>query len=197
MNVLLVAPLWIAATIVIVMIGILSPNAADAKTITSNSYQCEARYDTYRSLGEAKFVEKYRNTSIVNSCLKMYKDPNWYFSGKNKIDKYHDQIKAIENAKIKQPHVEIIKKQIAGNGKYLISYKICAQNQHIPQPTVLISSKSEQFLAVSYKSVSSNACKTFQAQIKSQSSMEIDVKYVQSIKDPALKSIRIVNLERV
>lgn len=188
---------WTAIIGIVFIIVISSADTADAKVITTNSYQCEARYDTFKSLGETKFVEKYRNTSIVSNCLKMYKDPNWYFTGKSKIDKYYDQRQMLENTKIKQPQIEILKKQVSGNGKYFVSYKICTKDQYISQPTVLLSSKSEQFLAVSYKAITNNSCKTFQTQIKSSSSGEIDIKYIQSIKDPSLKSIRVINLEKV
>lgn len=175
---------------------LITPNDMDAEAATSVSYKCENRYDTYKSLGEAKFVEKYRNTSIISDCLKLYKDPGWYFAGKSKIDKYYEQKMALEKSKASQPKTDILWSKVAGNGKYLINYKICANNQFISQPAVLISSRAEEFLAVSYGSIAANSCKTFQTPIKAHSANDIAVKFISNTKDPQLKSVKIVNLER-
>jgi len=181
-------------TAVLISVLMLLPEDAHAQTSNSASYKCENRYDTYRNLGEVKFIEKYRNTSI-GDCLKLYKNPNWHFSGKSKIDRYYEQKAALEKAKTNQPKADILWNKVAGNGKYAVSYKICANNQHITQPTVLASSRVEEFLAVSYNSIPSNACKTFQTTIKSHSSSDIAIKYVPNIKEMP-KSLKIVNLEK-
>lgn len=145
----------------------------------------------FRSLGEAKFVEKYRGTSILSDCLKLYKNPNWSFSGKSKIDRYYDKKLPVE--KTLPVQLEVLSKKAAGNGKYSLIYKICVDKQ-ISHHTVLISSGFERFLASSYDPIPNKTCKAFQVAVKSASPNDITIRYIDNAKDPTLKSVQTVRV---
>jgi hypothetical protein len=169
------------------ILAITSIPTSNADRATNASYKCEIRYDMFRSLGEAKFVEKYRGTSILSDCLKLYKNPNWSFSGKNKIDRHYEKKPPVE--KTLPVHLEVLSKKAAGNGKYSLSYKVCVDKQ-ISHHAVLISSGFERFLASSHEPIPSKTCKAFQVTVKSVSPNDIIVRYIENIKDPALKSVQ-------
>lgn len=166
---------------------------ADARTI-QDSYKCEIRYEIFKSLGASKFVERYKGTSIASDCLKLYKNPAWNFVGKSAIDRHYNKI---VETKAAQLQTEILEKKALGGGKYSVAYKVCAKDRQILQPTVLVSSRFEGVLAVASNPIPSNTCKVFSVPIKSPTLNEISIKYVPDIKDPALKSVKVVNLGRI
>lgn len=171
------------------------PNQAAAET-NNNTKTCQAMYDKFKKLEEVKFIEKYKKKPFLNDCLKLYKNPNWYFVGKSKLDKYYEQLKVMEDAKQKPPQLEVLWKKFSGNNKYLVKYKICTNGQMVLQPTIHVNSRAGGFLAVSYNSIPSSSCKTYQVEAKAISANDISLKYVQNTKDPALRGIKIVNLEK-
>jgi hypothetical protein len=183
------SPYYVTCCILLagVVLAVTSIPTSNADRATNSSYKCEIRYDMFRGLGEAKFVEKYRGTSILSDCLKLYKNPNWSFSGKSKIDRDHEKKLSVE--KTLPVQLEVLSKKAAGNGKYSLIYKICADKQ-ISYHAVLISSGFERFLASSYEAIPSKTCKAFQVTVKSASPNDITIRYIDNIKDPTLKSVQ-------
>lgn len=188
------------ASILLVLCGVaalalvpVSLSEIDARA-APDSYKCEVRYEAYKSLGEQRFVDRYRGTSIVSDCLKMYKDPGWNFAGKSAIDRHYDKIAEKSKADLLQP--VLLEKKFVSGGKYSVAYKMCAKDKQVAQPAFLVSSKFESFLAVASGSIPANGCKTYSVQVKSPSS-DISVKYVPNLKDPALKSLRVTSLGTV
>lgn len=186
----------VSVFVISLIISVFLPNSASATENKNNSKMCKMLYDAFKKHGETKFIEKYKKKSFLNDCLKLYKNPNWYFVGKNKIDKYYEQLKAIENTKQKQPQLDVLWKKFSGNGKYLLKYRLCTSDQHVLHSAVLVNSRSEKFLTVSYDPIQSNSCKTYQVEVKAFSANDISIKYIQNIKDPTLKGLKIINLEK-
>jgi|GEM_PF-2701834 len=144
--------------------------------------ECEKLYVKYRELGEADFTAKYSYKAYFYDCLKLYKDPNWTFSGKDKIDNYFDKIDA---AKLKSTSgtsdiksVKIVQKLKVGKENYYLKFQACASDTGIAKPTFLIQSDKEKFIAKSSKNLQSNKCLSFSTEITSKYSDSIVLKFV-------------------
>lgn len=182
-----------AASVAMLVLTCLAAQSAQAQESKADQI-CKSLYDTYREMGEAKFAEKFGAKKNSKDCIGLYKNPNWTFKGKNKIDSFYEQKQAEKN-KIKAESKIFWTKHI-GNGNYLVKFNICTKDERIAKPAVLIESRSSKILLSSYFAIQSNSCKSYQAQAKALSSgNEFSIKFVANTADPEFKSIKTVRLE--
>lgn len=144
--------------------------------------ECEKLYLQYRELGQEKFTAKYSYRAYFSDCLKLYKDPNWTFPGKAKLDNYFDKIDVAKSksnlgtSDIKS--VKIIQKLKIGQANYFVKFQACASDTGIASPTFLIQSDTEKFIAKSSKILQSNKCLSYSTEIASKYSGSISLKFV-------------------
>ncbi|QLH09265.1 hypothetical protein [Candidatus Nitrosotenuis sp. DW1] len=151
---------------------------------------CKMMYERYKELGEQKFREKYKNKSFLNECMKMYKNPNWYFVGKGKIDKNYEKIDMLmHDAKEKKIDVKILSSVSLGKEKFLVKFRACMENSAILQPSFLIKSPIEQYVVLSSKTLQTGKCNDYHVQIKAKQTSSIQIEYVSDLsKYPNIKS---------
>src|SRR3972149_6945651 len=111
--------------------------------------RCEDLYFNYKKFGEDEFRKRYHSKSFIGECIKLYKDPNWTFKGKDKIDQSFaksDNTKKSEstNSKLK---ISITHKLKVGNTRFLAGFSACASTNGI-MPNFLLSSDKEQFIGI-------------------------------------------------
>lgn len=156
---------------------IFTTNSAEAKV---DENKCRFYYEKYKELKESKFIEKYKNKSFVYDCLKLYKDPNWYFVGKNKIDRNYEKLDILLNGNNKID-VKILSTITLGQDKYLLKFRTCSEKQTVAQPAYLIKSKIYQFIATSNKILQAGKCYDYSVQVKAKSSSNIQIEYLSDL----------------
>src|SRR3989304_3180978 len=80
--------------------------------------------ENYKKFGEAEFLKRYDFKSFIRECIKLYKDPDWTFKGKDKVDQYFDKsvnVKKNEstNSKLK---ISITHKLKVGHTRFLAGF---------------------------------------------------------------------------
>lgn len=167
----------VGAVFVLTMLGQSSSfNTAEAKI---DEKLCRAYYETYKKLSEEKFREKYKLKSFVNDCIKLYKDPTWYFVGKSKIDKNYENLNTLKNTvEEKKVNVKILSTFHIGNEKFLMKFRACADKLSIQQPSFLVKSKIEQFVATTNKVLQTGKCYDYHTQVKAKNSADIQIGYL-------------------
>ena len=143
--------------------------------------ECEKLYVQYRELGEADFRAKYSHKAYLNDCIKLYKDPNWTFAGKEKIDNYFDKIDAVKSKKLSTSDiksVKILQKLKIGKERFYVKFQACASDVGIANPTFLIQTDLEKFLAKSSKILPANKCLAYTTDTGAKYSDAIGVKFV-------------------
>lgn len=162
--------------------------------------KCANLYEPYKKLGESAFLEKNKLKSYINKCLKLYKDPTWFFRGKEKIDNQYEKIANLGISKTQSKDgsvvIQITSKKLVGKDYYAIKYNLCTK-QSLQKPTILAESSLEKFLGVSYLPIRNDSCKTFQINMKAKGTDEIKLDYVPTIKDKNYNYLRIVKLENL
>lgn len=181
----------IATMAAFVLACLTSQNALAQETKTDQI--CGALYSTYKELGEAKFSEQFGAKKNSKDCTALYHNPNWSFKGKGKIDSFYEQ-KQLKNS-VAKADIKVLWTSYIGGGNYMVKFNICAKDARISQPTVLIESKSDKTLAVTYSAIQPNSCKSYQAQARTASGDELTVKFVNDPTDPKLRSIKITKLK--
>lgn len=145
-----------------------------------NQNKCISMYEKYKELGEQKFREKYKYKSDLHDCIKLYKNPDWYFVGKSKIDKNFEKIQSgfkNNNAKI---DIKVTSTTLLGKEKYLVKFQACSEKS-IQRPSFLIESKLEWFIAESGKSMQAGKCQSYHTQINSKDTAQIKIQYVSDL----------------
>jgi hypothetical protein len=140
--------------------------------------QCEHLYFNYKKFGEAEFLKRYAFKSFIKECIKLYKDPKWTFTGKDKVDQYF--IKSVNtktdttNSKLK---INITHKLKVGTTKFLTSFSACASTSGV-MPNFLLSSDKEQFIGSSAKMIPANTCRSFWSYLQTQNPTSISVNHI-------------------
>ncbi len=141
--------------------------------------QCQEMYPKFRELGEKDFKVKYSHKRFLEDCVKLYKDPNWTFKGKNNIDKNFEKVsstKKVESSN-EQVTVKILGKSKISNDKYFVKFQACSENNSANKPKFVIESQIEKFVGTGLKDIASKQCNSFWTQIKSKSSENISIKF--------------------
>lgn len=153
--------------------------SAYAQKLTKNQLkQCEHLYFNYKKFGEAEFLKRYAFKSFIKECIKLYSDPKWTFSGKDKVDKYFAKsvnVKQLESNS--KPTIKITHKLKVGNARFLAGFSACASTNGVI-PNFLLSSDKEQFLGLSAKMISANTCRSFSTYVQTQNPTSISVEHV-------------------
>ena len=152
------------AVVSLMFSGVFTGNAFGDKEISSSTKkQCENLYFKYRELGEAEFKKKYSHKNFLNDCIKLYKDKNWYFTGKSKIDNQFDKLKKSaqpttnESTKFTTKILSTLK---IGEEKFNIKFSSCNKGES-SKPNFIISSDKEKFVGSSGKMTFKNSCNTY------------------------------------
>jgi hypothetical protein len=151
----------------------------DAQKMTKNQLkQCEHLYFNYNKFGEAEFLKRYAFKSFIKECIKLYKDPKWTFTGKDKVDQYFAKSVNTKtystNSKLK---INITQKLKVGNAKFLAAFSACASTSGVI-PNFLLSSDKEQFIGLSAKMIPANTCRSFWSYLQTQNPTSISVEQV-------------------
>ncbi len=72
--------------IAILLIGVNNHVFAEKKVSKVTQKICIHHYEKYK-INEKLFFKKFSERRYFDDCMKLYKDPNWYFRGKAKIDR--------------------------------------------------------------------------------------------------------------
>jgi hypothetical protein len=141
--------------------------------------QCQEIYPKYKELGEKDFKIKYSHKRFLEDCVKLYKDPNWTFKGKNTIDKNFEKTsstKPIDKSN-EQVTVKILGKSKISTDKYFVKFQACSENGSSNKSRFVIESQIEKFVGTSLKDIASKQCNSYWTQIKSKSSENILIKF--------------------
>ena len=137
---------------------------------------CKQMYVRYKELGNQKFQEKYKDRRSIYDCIKLYKNPEWNFTGKNKIDKYYSHLELLtQNNMGKKADVKILYYISTGSDKFLVKFKACADTTFL-KPSFLIQSKVEQYIGFTEKVLQKGTCNDYRTYVnaKYQSDIRID-----------------------
>jgi len=171
---------FVGVLVLVLAILVLPFNSVEAKV---DENMCKSMYERYKALGEQKFREKYKNKSFLNDCIKLYKNPNWYFVGKSKIDKHYEKLNVLmqNTTEEKKITVKILSSISIGADKYLVKFRACAEKSTIQKPSFLIKSQFEQYLGLSSKVLQIGKCNDYHAQIKTKQTSNIQIEYVSDL----------------
>lgn len=157
--------------------SVFTYNAFAEKEISSSTKkQCENLYFKYRELGEAEFKNKYSHKNFLNDCIKLYKDKNWYFNGKSKIDNQFDKLKKTVQPIPAQTKIstKILSTLKIGEEKFNVKFSSCNKGES-SKPNFIMTSDKEKFVGSASKISIKDTCDTFWVVIfaKQQSTISI------------------------
>ncbi len=165
-------------TLILSISLIVSLDSAFAEKTKLQTDNCKTTYSTYKEIGESKFKEKYKKKSSFLDCVKLYKSPSWTFSGKGKIDQYHDSLKSQPKISVNSDvKINLLLKNSIGQKKFVLKFEACSK-QAIQKPYFLITSDAEKYLVFSETTLQSNKCSTFRSEINTTSPSTIQIEYV-------------------
>lgn len=167
--------------IVAIMLSIsivMSFDFAFAENKKLKNDNCKTKYGTYKEIDELQFKEKYRKKPDLLDCVKLYKNPDWTFSGKGKLDRYYDSLKTqSKTSEISEVKVSLLSKTLIGQKKYVFKFEACPK-QSIQKPYFLIKSDVEKYIGFSETILQSNKCFMFRSEINTSSPSTIQIEYV-------------------
>lgn len=181
--------------LVVLTVGILLGTTAtffkeaysESKLSNDQLKQCESLYFNFKKLGETEFIYRYSFKSFIKECIKLYNDPEWTFSGKDKIDKYYEKQEAAKNA---EPHttsevqVSITQKYRIDETRYVISFEACTQDKKM-QSVFLIYSDIDKFIATSQRLIPQDSCSTYWTNVYAKLPDSIGIQYVKDFQEYA------------
>lgn len=157
---------------------VISLDSAFAEKTKLQTDNCKTIYSIYKEIGESKFKEKYKKKSSLLDCAKLYKNPSWTFSGKGKIDQYHDSLKSsIKTSVNSDVKINLLSKNSIGQKKFVLKFEACSK-QTIQKPHFLIKSDAEKYLVFSETTLQNNKCSTFRSEINTASPSTIQIEYI-------------------
>ena len=136
---------------------------ADETSVTEK--RCKAHVKNYIKLGETEYKERYKHNSIVDYCIKLFKDPE---------SNLFVELKSI-TVKSKQIVVEkkdslfnIITNSKVGEKIHLIKYQVC-NNEKESKKKIFFQTNSEKSIILLPKNLSPKLCTIFWIQLASES----------------------------
>ena len=148
---------------------------------------CIILHQTYKDLGQIKFVSKYSHVNYIHDCVKLYKDPLWTYKGNDRIDKLYDKFLEFrqESKQVPKspndPTVSIQSSTKTGTEKYFIKFNICAGDVTLDKAKVLIKSEIEAIEVGSNKDIPANACRTYETQLHAKHLDNIKISIVEQV----------------
>ncbi len=139
---------------------------------------CKQMYVRYKELGNQKFQEKYKDRRSIYDCIKLYKNPEWNFTGKSKIDKYYSNLELLaQNNMGKKADVKILYYISIGSDKFLVKFKACADTTFL-KPSFLIQSKVEQYIGFTEKVLQKGTCNDYRTYVNAKYQSDIKINHV-------------------
>jgi hypothetical protein len=139
---------------------------------------CKQMYVRYKALGNQKFQEKYKDRQSIYNCIKLYKNSDWNFVGKSKIDKYYSNLELLSyNNMGKKVDVKILYSISTGSEKFLVKFKACADTT-ILKPSFLIQSKSEQYIGITDKLLKKDTCNDYRTYVNAKYQSDIKIENI-------------------
>lgn len=170
--------------------SVLNPSitATDVTVTKPRINQCSVLYQSYKNIGDAKFVSKYSHVNFINTCVTLYRDSIWNYQGDDRIDKLHEKFLEFETkAKIgkpklsSEPTVKILSATDIGQGKFDVKFNICAGDKPIDKAKVLVQSKIESIQVGSNKDVPENVCRNYVTQIHANNVANIQIVILEQV----------------
>lgn len=140
---------------------------------------CERINPSWKKLNDSSFHKKYSFLSYIDTCTKLYKDPIWKYTGKDRIDKIYARYLEIVKSEHQfgilsgKPYVEILSKAKIGESKYHVKLKVCPDSQIKPSSKILLKSDISQIELQFKKKTYPGFCMPYQGVIMSKSSQNI------------------------
>ena len=150
--------------------------------------QCSVLYQAYQNVGKTQFISKYEHVTFINTCVKLYQDPIWKYSGDDRTEKLNERFIQLDQ-KIKEettklshePTVTILSKTKIGNEKYDVKFNVCAGDKKIDKAKVLIKSQIESVEYGTSKNVPENACRSYATQINAKNPDNIFITILEQV----------------
>lgn len=139
--------------------------------------QCQELYSKYKQMGEKDFRVKYSYKRFLEDCIKLYKDPNWTFKGKNTIDKNLEQANSA-NSTDAIVNTKILGKTKIASDKYFVKFQACSESNANSKARFLVETHMEKFVGVGAKDIFAFKCNTYSAHIQTKSPDNISIKFV-------------------
>lgn len=153
---------------------LMQTNSAEAKM---SQDACIVLYKQYKELGEQKLQEKYHYKPYLGDCIQLYKNPNWDFAGKDKIDKNFEKSHMIfDDTPSNNIFVKITSTTVLDNGKHFVKFQACA-SKSIQNPSFVVESLIDKSIIKSSKSLSAGKCQSYQTQINAKNTAQIKIWY--------------------
>ena len=139
---------------------------------------CDRIYKSYLTKTENEFVKKYSFLSYVDKCVKLFKDPVWKTTVKDRLDKIYSrylEIKAKENSGLisDKQYVDVLSKAKIGPNKYHVKLKVCHSDQFTPNSVLLLKSDVDLQTLSLKKTTKQKMCIPYQAIVFAGSSQDI------------------------
>ncbi|MBS3923570.1 MAG: hypothetical protein KGZ37_10565 [Nitrosarchaeum sp.] len=139
---------------------------------------CKQMYIRYKEMGNQKFQEKYKDRQSIYNCIKLYKNSDWTFTGKSKIDKYYSNLELLSYNKMsKKADVKILYSIPTDSEKFLVKFKACADTT-ILKPSFLIQSKSEQYIGITDKILKKDTCNDYRTYVNAKYQSDIKIENI-------------------
>lgn len=139
---------------------------------------CKQMYVRYKEMGNQKFQEKYKDRQSIYNCIKLYKNSDWTFAGKSKIDKYYSNLELLSYNKMgKKADVKILYSIPTDSEKFLVKFKACTDTT-ILKPLFLIQSKSEQYIGITDKILKKDTCNDYRTYVNAKYRSDIQIENI-------------------
>ena len=161
--------------LILISITVIPLSFADVK---ADQNVCKQMYVRYKDLGNQKFIEKYKDKRSVYDCIKLYKNPDWTFIGKSKIDKYYSHLELLtQNNMDKKADVKILYSISTDSDKFLVKFKACADATFL-KPSFLIQSKVEQYVGFTDKILQKGTCNDYRTYVNAKYQSDIKIEHI-------------------
>lgn len=150
--------------------------------------QCIVIYPSYQELGTLEFKTKYSHINYLQTCIALYKDLIWQYTGADRIEKLYEkfieldeQFKKNKPQLSSDPHVMILSSINVGTEKYLIKFNVCAGDKTLDKAKILIKSEIEAVQIGSNKDIPANTCRTYESQIHAKHTANIQTSIIEQV----------------
>lgn len=118
---------------------VILESVAEIPLKKSHEIRCTNMYEKFMKMGKENFIKRYPAYPIMDTCLKLFHDPNWDFKGKTLIDeKYSSDL-------VYQSNSQMLTKLKIGSDKFLVKFNVCSENDKKTK-YLLITTDKEEFI---------------------------------------------------
>jgi len=139
---------------------------------------CDRIYKSYLIKNEYEFVKKYSFLPYIDKCVKLFKDPVWKTTGKDRLEKVYSRYLEIKekgnNGLISdKQYIDVLSKAKIGPNKYHLKLKVCHSEQFTPNSVLLLKSDLDLQILSLKKNIKQKMCIPYQAILFAGSHQEI------------------------